>query len=89
MDVSADGGHTWTEAYLRRNGQEPHKTWAWTLWDAYVPLPTHTADTKHVELVVKAVDMAYNTQPDHVDALWNKEGVLNNSWHRVRLHVKK
>nr|KAG5706776.1 hypothetical protein BaRGS_007279 [Batillaria attramentaria] len=70
VDVSADGGKTWHTAELQPNGQTPYRAWAWTLWEATVPLPE--GHVGPVELVCKAVDVSYNVQPDGVegDSLW-------------------
>lgn len=83
VDVSADGGKTWTGAELRDKEREEkrNEVYDWTLWTANVALPTEGKK----ELVCKAIDSAYNTQPDSVEAIWNLRGLLNNSWHRVEL----
>ncbi|KAK7497145.1 hypothetical protein BaRGS_00011675 [Batillaria attramentaria] len=85
VDVSADGGKTWHTAELQPNGQTPYRAWAWTLWEATVPLPE--GHVGPVELVCKAVDVSYNVQPDGVEGVWNLRGVLNNAWHRVTVTV--
>lgn len=87
VDVSADGGRTWTAATLRRKLEDSeiehtdsprNRTYDWTRW--YIDIPT---STDHAEVVCKAVDSAYNTQPERVESIWNLRGVLNNAWHRV------
>ncbi|XP_076457669.1 sulfite oxidase-like [Babylonia areolata] len=86
VDVSADGGKTWQTADLHPNGQSPYRSWAWSLWEATVPLPQGAAARGgEVELVCKAVDIAYNVQPDSVEGIWNLRGVLSNAWHRVKV----
>ena len=42
---------------------------------------------QQLELVCKAVDASYNTQPDSVAAIWNLRGVVNNAWHRVSVQL--
>ncbi|GFO45827.1 sulfite oxidase-like [Plakobranchus ocellatus] len=84
VDVSADGGNTWHEATLKPNGQTPYRSYAWTLWEADIPLPQGQSKT---ELVVKAVDVSYNVQPDSVAGIWNLRGCLSNAWHRVNVTV--
>lgn len=83
VDVSADGGKSWTAAeLLEKDKEERNRVYDWTLWTAHVPIPNDSgADS--VELVCKAVDSAYNTQPDDAASIWNLRGLLNNSWHRV------
>ena len=58
--------------------------WAWTLWKATVKIPK---DKANFQVLCKATDRAYNTQPETPGALWNVRGLLNNSWHRVTLNV--
>ena len=61
------------------------RAWAWTLWKATVPLPQGTEGP--LKLVCKAVDGAYNTQPESPAPIWNLRGVLNNAWHSVQVSV--
>lgn len=84
VDVSADGGDSWIVAQLQPlPGQHAPRAWAWTQWTADVPLP---AGGGKVELVCKAVDSSYNTQPDSTRGVWNLRGVVNNAWHRVQIN---
>jgi sulfite oxidase len=91
VDVSADGGTTWTTADLTHGHDQPlGRAWAWTLWSADVPVPA-VAVAKgggQVTLTCKAVDEAFNAQPEDASAIWNLRGILNNSWHRVIADVK-
>ena len=85
VDVSADGGKTWTTADLITNGQTPYRAWAWTFWEQTVPISKdHNGE---VELVCKACDSQYNVQPDSVEGVWNLRGCLSNAWHRVTVKV--
>jgi sulfite oxidase len=102
VDVSADGGKNWTTASLQRPDQPLTKSWAWTLFSANVPLPSQTdpsspsnpsdssnpSHTKH-EIICKAIDSSYNSQPDTTAPIWNLRGVLSTSWHRVPVFVPK
>lgn len=74
VDVTTDGGHTWTEAEL---APELGK-WAWRFWEAVVPL----APGQH-EIAVRAVDDAANSQPERLDTVWNPPGYVNNAWSRT------
>ncbi|KAK9836142.1 hypothetical protein WJX81_004420 [Elliptochloris bilobata] len=85
VDVSADGGATWTTAQLQPIDARRYRAWAWTLWKATVPLPQGTEGP--LRLVCKAVDGAYNTQPESPAPIWNLRGVLNNAWHSVQVNV--
>ncbi|XP_024536233.1 sulfite oxidase isoform X1 [Selaginella moellendorffii] len=89
VDVSVDGGKTWQEAqrfqddkeYIADN-PEKCKRFAWVLWELTVELTNSP-----LEVVAKAVDAAANIQPEDVSSIWNLRGVLNTSWHRVKLNV--
>ena len=90
VDVSADGGNTWHTAELGAGSDQPYmKAWAWTLWSAEVPIPaaSERGPDNSFELVCKAVDVAYNQQPERTDSVWNLRGILNNAWHRVQAVV--
>ena len=82
VDVSADGGQTWKTANLQQEKQLPFRAWAWTLWETELSLPKGS-----MEIVCKAVDSSHNVQPESVSGIWNLRGFLNNSWHRVKVHV--
>lgn len=85
VDVSADGGETWSSASLLEGSDQPlDSAWAWTLWECELPVPERTGDTL---LVCKAVDAAHNCQPDGLRGVWNLRGILNNAWHRVPASV--
>ncbi len=88
VDVSVDGGKSWTPANLTAPKQSPGRTWAWTLWNLQVPKSEFTKVAEgEVEIICKAVDAAYNTQPERVEPIWNLRGVLSNAWHRVPVVV--
>ena len=83
VDVSADGGKTWTTANLKEGSEQPlSRAWAWTLWEADIDVPEGNC-----EIICKATDAAYNVQPDTVQCIWNLRGINNNSWHRVEVVV--
>jgi sulfite oxidase len=75
VEVSTDGGRSWSDATLRSGPRDP---WTWRLWDAEVALAPGPG-----ELVVRAHDDLGRTQPEH--AAWNPRGYLNDSWHRTAL----
>ncbi|XP_013177289.1 PREDICTED: probable sulfite oxidase, mitochondrial isoform X4 [Papilio xuthus] len=85
VDVSADGGRSWTEARLQQDAAPHREHYAWTLWTVHLPVPDHAAQA---ELWVKATDGNFNTQPERFDHIWNIRGILSNAYHRVtvRLH---
>ncbi|MDP9329620.1 MAG: sulfite oxidase [Actinomycetota bacterium] len=78
VDVTTDGGATWTEAELGPEPSSPHAWIAWTFeWDAA---------PGDYELAAKATDAAGGAQP--VDEPWNHHGLGNNSPQRVRVVVR-
>jgi len=80
VDVSADGGETWTPAQITHGGnQKPGREWAWVFWQADgVPAERHEDGTARV--ISRAVDKAYNAQPEQPGPIWNIRGLGNNSW---------
>ena len=88
VDVSIDGGETWQSAELLPGIEhQHHKNWAWTLWEATVPLPSDLP-AGSVTVCCKATDTFHNVQPENISGIWNLRGFLNNSWHRVTVDIK-
>lgn len=98
VDISPDGGHTWQTAELIPTGQPYNKyrricelnltsrVWAWTHFRCVVPVSEEMRG-QHIEICSKAVNSAFDVQPDTATHLWNIRGVLNNAWHRVGIDV--
>jgi sulfite oxidase len=84
VDVSSDGGLSWTEATLYPPLQKRGRTWAWTQWEAKFP----TKEGTQIELVCKAVDESYNTQPEGFEGVYNVRGVLVSAWQRIKMNIK-
>ncbi len=76
VQVSADGGATWSPAEL----VGPSAPYCWRLWKATVTLAPGTAT-----LVARAVDSRGEVQPEK--APWNFKGYLYNGWQRVPVMV--
>lgn len=81
VDVSADGGKTWKQAELHNDHAKGSRRWAWTLWSIEWPKDELKVE-QETEFVVKAVDDAYNTQPESFDSSWNFRGLCANAWYR-------
>jgi len=78
VEISEDGGGTWSEVELEPAPPSPSSWRAWSFgWNA-VP-------GEH-ELLVRATDDAGNVQP--VDPSWNYGGFMNNMAQRVRVLVR-
>ena len=77
VDLSGDGGRSWTQATLEDHGAS---RWGWTFWNGTLQLPPG----EH-EICVRAWDAAGQTQPALADDAWNFKGYLSTAWHRVRV----
>ncbi|CAJ0602139.1 unnamed protein product [Cylicocyclus nassatus] len=85
VEVSGDGGKTWQTAELEQDEkQDLNHMWAWTFFRTSIKIPE---GAKKMDLVVKATDRAYNTQPETSVGIWNVRGLINNAWHRVSVEV--
>jgi sulfite oxidase len=90
VEVSLDGGKSWHSAKLTQDSdQDLEKMWAWTFWSAEVQIPRTVEVGESLELLCKATDRAYNTQPETAKGLWNIRGLLHNAWHRVNVTLTK
>ncbi|XP_040162077.1 sulfite oxidase, mitochondrial isoform X1 [Anopheles arabiensis] len=89
VDLTADGGKTWTVATLDESekGTGPGRHWSWSLWTAKIPVPKGQRGAS-LEIVSKAVDSNYNTQPESFANIWNLRGVVGNAYSRVKVNVK-
>ena len=77
VEVSVDGGETWSDARL---GTQESR-WAWVGWE----WEWDAADPGEYELCCRATDVAGNEQP--LDAPWNLGGYANNEVQRVSVTV--
>jgi len=84
VDVSINNGKTWNLANLCKGSeQEINKAWAWTFWEIEL-------DNRYVNnICCKAIDNAYNTQPEKPEQIWNMRGLNNNSWHKIKINLTK
>eukprot|EP00325_Prymnesiales_sp_UTEX-LB-985_P002555 CAMPEP_0174696862 /NCGR_PEP_ID=MMETSP1094-20130205/2894_1 /TAXON_ID=156173 /ORGANISM="Chrysochromulina brevifilum, Strain UTEX LB 985" /LENGTH=836 /DNA_ID=CAMNT_0015893729 /DNA_START=39 /DNA_END=2549 /DNA_ORIENTATION=- len=85
VEVSIDGGKTWTLSKLN-HPEEPTeygRYWCWCFWELEVPLSDlWTCDT--AEILVRGWDSAMNRQPENLT--WNVMGMMNNCYFRVKVH---
>jgi sulfite oxidase len=87
VDVSTDGGETWTTANITQGDQN----WAWTFWETRMRVEIgdlSRAQSRECEIVARAFDSASNTQPEDARHVWNFKGYMNNAWHRVKVKVE-
>jgi sulfite oxidase len=78
VEVSLDRGMTFATAGLL----DAAPAGPWRRWEAQLELGPGP-----YELAVRAWDSAASTQPESAEGIWNLEGYINNSWHRVRFTV--
>lgn len=79
VDVSMDGGESWGQARLVDDEARGSRAWCWKRW-RYEGMP---GGKGRAEVVVKATDESYNTQPEGYGGIWNARGNLSCAWHRV------
>ena len=86
VDVTGDDGKSWSTAEIVKGGDQKFgRAWAWVFWECEVPAKVDKDGT--VKLASKAVDMAFNSQPEKADHGWNVRGLGNNSWYRTEFKV--
>lgn len=78
VDVSVDGGSTWTQADLG----EDRGGWVWRMWHTTVEIAAG-----NVQIVARAWDTSAASQPENPAPLWNPKGYVNNSWPRVNVRA--
>jgi sulfite oxidase len=76
IDVSVDGGETWSKAEIIRDyqGDDAELKWAWCLWKAKVKVEKG----KGLSIYSRATDRSGNTQEKSTE--WNFRGVAYNGW---------
>jgi len=85
VEVSIDGGKTWTLSKLTHpeTPTEYGKYWCWCFFELMVPLmEIYKCETP--ELLCRGWDAAMNRQPEKIT--WNVMGMMNNSWFRTKVH---
>ncbi|MEH0108753.1 molybdopterin-dependent oxidoreductase [Tersicoccus sp. MR15.9] len=83
VDVSADGGATWTQADLG----EDRGPWCWRQWTTTTTVDGDGGRAGTLELVARAWDTSAALQPEDPAGLWNPKGYMNNAWPRARVQV--
>ena len=84
VDVTGDGANSWKSANLLSGKEQKFgRAWAWTFWECIVPATVQ--EDGQVQIYSKAVDMAFNSQPDSASHNWNVRGLTNNSWYGKRV----
>lgn len=92
VDLSIDGGKTWTAAELYKPiDQKWKRHWAWTQFyktiDLSPEIQARLRRGEHVELDItsKALNAELNVQPEHMEPFWNSRGIGINHWYHVKV----
>lgn len=91
VDVSLDGGKTFTRADLLNPPiqQRRGSVWSWVFFEKIIPVPEHMRKVlkggAHVdlELTSKALNTSWNVQPERAEPNLNPHGCCVNHWYRV------
>ncbi|KAI9003988.1 Oxidoreductase, molybdopterin-binding domain-containing protein, partial [Hyaloraphidium curvatum] len=75
------------EAERRAVWDGSQKGWCWVKWELRVPREELLRGAKdgEVEVVCKAVNSAFNVQPEKHAPVYNYRGFLANAWHRLKI----
>lgn len=86
VEISEDGGESWTQAELLpvpseglQATDEEGGRWSWRFWRAELM----AAERAPVQLIVRAWDTGANTQPARAEDIWNFKGYGNNAAHHL------
>ncbi|XP_012223633.1 sulfite oxidase, mitochondrial [Linepithema humile] len=87
VDVTNDKGKTWHTAHLTEDLKaKQSRHWSWSLWKVELPVDKNVNET---EIWAKAVDSAYNVQPESFTNIYNLRGLLCNAYHIVKVKLKQ
>jgi len=86
VELSTDGGKTWTLTKLKRHEEptEYGRYWCWVFWEWEIDLSTLFVQPNGAELLCRGWDAAMNRQPEAIT--WNVMGMMNNSYFRIKVH---
>lgn len=92
VDISVDGGENWTAAELYKPIEQRYNHhWAWTQWYKTIKLPEElqeklkNGEKVKMSLTSKAVDSAFNVQPETMSPYWNPRGIAINHWYHSKI----
>uniref|UniRef100_D3TPZ1 sulfite oxidase n=1 Tax=Glossina morsitans morsitans TaxID=37546 RepID=D3TPZ1_GLOMM len=84
VDITANKGKSWYVADLEQEDLPDGRHYGWSLWTVHIPVDKSLRG-QEIEIWSKAVDSAYNVQPESFHNIWNLRGVLSNAYHRVKV----
>lgn len=96
VDVSIDGGKTWTAAELYKPiKQRWNHHWAWTQFYQTIKLPEEiqkklkNGEKVSLDLCSKALNSDFNVQPERMEPYWNARGIGINHWYHVNVSISE
>ncbi|XP_017107415.2 sulfite oxidase, mitochondrial [Drosophila bipectinata] len=87
VDLTNDEGQSWHVAELEQEDKPDGRHYGWSLWTARLPVTDAQRQHGDLEIWAKAVDSAYNVQPEKFEYIWNLRGVLANAYHKVKVKL--
>lgn len=87
VDLTSDGGKSWHVAKLEQESVPDGRHYGWSLWSIRLPVTDEQQKQSELEIWAKAVDSAYNVQPESFENIWNLRGVLANAYHKVKVKL--
>ena len=82
VEVSIDNGETWKVCEMEKTEQVRGKEWCWTLWKIKYEIEERN---KVRNIMCRAIDSSFNSQPNDVKHIVNGTIYLNNSWHCINI----
>jgi len=101
VEVSIDGGKNFTATNLLKNPDcteiNPEcgmgRNWSWKQWTQNIPIPADLKEklanneSVQLEIVCRAIDGDFNSQPETMEEVWNVLGICVNHWSRVKVSL--
>ena len=87
IELSFDEGKTWTQVDNTLSEEnEDGKVHGWTLWKHKIN-KEQIKNINNLSILVKATDLLGNEQKKTIDEAWNFRGIMNNSYHKIKINL--
>jgi sulfite oxidase len=95
VDVSLNNGSSWVKADVldKPITQRRKSQWSWSFFEQEIPIPQEMraklekGEAVDLVLTSKALNTAWNVQPENPEPNWNAHGCCVNHWYRVPVTV--